>query len=81
MAGKILVYGVSLAAVLVLTGGSAQNQEAGTGARAARTPRNQAEFDQMFDKVSNWGRWGKEDRKSTRLNSSHIQKSRMPSSA
>ena len=25
--------------------------------------------------------WGQEDRKSTRLNSSHIQKSRMPSSA
>ena len=25
--------------------------------------------------------WGKADRKSTRLNSSHIQKSRMPSSA
>ena len=27
------------------------------------------------------GRFGEEDRKSTRLNSSHIQKSRMPSSA
>ena len=26
-------------------------------------------------------RWGERDRKSTRLNSSHIQKSRMPSSA
>ena len=36
--------------------------------------------------LDDWGRFvaphmGKQDRKSTRLNSSHIQKSRMPSSA
>ena len=31
--------------------------------------------------VRPYGAWGELDRKSTRLNSSHIQKSRMPSSA
>ena len=31
--------------------------------------------------VESWKDWAKRDRKSTRLNSSHIQKSRMPSSA
>jgi kynurenine formamidase len=58
---KILVGGLSIAAVLAVGAGSAQNQEAGTATPGARTPRNQAEFDQMFDKISNWGRWGKED--------------------
>ena len=27
----------------------------------ARFPRNAAEFDQLFQQVSNWGRWGKDD--------------------
>jgi kynurenine formamidase len=31
------------------------------GPAAARTPRNLAEFDQMFTQISNWGRWGKDD--------------------
>ncbi|HEX7138192.1 MAG TPA: cyclase family protein, partial [Vicinamibacterales bacterium] len=26
-----------------------------------RAPRNAAEFDELFQKVSNWGRWGKDD--------------------
>jgi kynurenine formamidase len=30
-------------------------------APAARTPRNVAEFDELFRQVSNWGRWGKDD--------------------
>ena len=29
--------------------------------REARFPRNVAEFDQLFQQVSNWGRWGKDD--------------------
>ena len=31
------------------------------GPAAARFPRNAEEFDQMFEKVKNWGRWGKDD--------------------
>jgi kynurenine formamidase len=31
------------------------------GAAAARFPRNAEEFDQMFNQVKNWGRWGKDD--------------------
>jgi kynurenine formamidase len=27
----------------------------------SRAPRNAAEFDELFHKVSNWGRWGKDD--------------------
>jgi kynurenine formamidase len=33
----------------------------GPGPSAARYPRNEAEFDDYFKKVSNWGRWGKDD--------------------
>src|SRR5436309_8976416 len=29
--------------------------------RDPRFPRNAAEFDQLFQQVSNWGRWGKDD--------------------
>src|SRR2546428_6674225 len=29
--------------------------------REPRFPRNAAEFDQLFQRVSNWGRWGKDD--------------------
>ena len=28
---------------------------------ASRAPRNPAEFDELFQQVSNWGRWGKDD--------------------
>src|SRR5436190_12482997 len=31
------------------------------GPSAARFPRDAAEFDQMFQKVKNWGRWGADD--------------------
>ena len=27
----------------------------------ARAPRNAAEFEELFQQVSNWGRWGKDD--------------------
>ena len=65
MTRKSLVGGLSMAAILALAGAvagpAAQNQEGGGGSRAGRTPRNQAEFDQMFEKISNWGRWGTSD--------------------
>ena len=32
-----------------------------TQTAAARSPRNVAEFEQLFQQVSNWGRWGKDD--------------------
>jgi kynurenine formamidase len=31
------------------------------GPSAARFPRNNEEFDQLFNQVKNWGRWGKDD--------------------
>ncbi len=31
------------------------------GNAADRSPRNAAEFDELFKQVSNWGRWGKDD--------------------
>ena len=31
------------------------------GAAAARYPRNAQEFDELFQKVKNWGRWGNDD--------------------
>src|SRR4029077_11330004 len=33
----------------------------GPGPSAARVPKNADEFDQMFNQVKNWGRWGKDD--------------------
>src|SRR2546422_3764419 len=45
------------------------------GQSQSRAPRNAAEFDELFQRIKNWGRWGQDDqlgdRKSTRLNSSH----------
>jgi kynurenine formamidase len=65
VARKVLVGASSVVAMLVLVGTfekpAAQNQEGGATGRTARAPRNRAEFDQMFDQVSNWGRWGKDD--------------------
>ena len=31
------------------------------GPSAARFPKNADEFDQLFNQVKNWGRWGKDD--------------------
>src|SRR5258708_2396839 len=55
----VLGIGISVAAV---TAHAMRSQAAGAKAEgAARAPRNAAEFDEMFNKVKNWGRWGKED--------------------
>jgi kynurenine formamidase len=35
------------------------------GAAAARYPRNEQEFDQMFNQIKNWGRWGPDDQLGT----------------
>src|SRR5262249_2344382 len=35
------------------------------GATAARFPRNAEEFDQMFNQIKNWGRWGPDDQLGT----------------
>ena len=35
------------------------------GPTAARFPKNADEFDQMFNQVKNWGRWGKDDQLGT----------------
>ena len=43
----LLAFGMSAAAIGQTT--------------APRVPRNAAEFDEMFQRVSNWGRWGKDD--------------------
>jgi kynurenine formamidase len=52
----------------ILASTSAQGQQSpqsipSTGAfsNLARAPRNVAEFEEMFQKISNWGRWGKDD--------------------
>ncbi|MBZ5559121.1 MAG: cyclase family protein [Acidobacteriia bacterium] len=41
------------------------SQTSGSGAgrtpQATRAPRNAAEFDELFQQVKNWGRWGKDD--------------------
>ena len=34
-------------------------------AHLARTPKNAAEFDALFNQVKNWGRWGKDDERGT----------------
>jgi hypothetical protein len=45
-----------LALVLVLPASVLHAQSA-----PARSPRNAAELDDLFQRVSNWGRWGKDD--------------------
>src|SRR5262249_54174603 len=56
--------------VAAFTAGVAAQQQSGAGPTApvltpgpsaARFPRNADEFDQMFNQVKNWGRWGKDD--------------------
>ena len=70
------ISGLALGSTLGLVGCSKTEPEAGTGAGATKAPavsRVNVLFHGQFAFMV--------DRKSTRLNSSHIQKSRMPSSA
>src|SRR5882762_9561045 len=52
-----MVVGVGLAAQR----GAPAAPLLGPGPSAARFPKNADEFDQMFNQVKNWGRWGKDD--------------------
>jgi kynurenine formamidase len=60
-----IVAAVSLAAALSVALTAQQTPPAqpllSPGAAAARFPRNLEEFDQLFDQVKNWGRWGPDD--------------------
>src|SRR5262245_1432515 len=39
----------------------ASQPAAGQASLGVRAPKNAAEFDELFHKISNWGRWGKDD--------------------
>ena len=73
---RVHLVGGLLAGVLALGGGllggvpmAAAPQQAAApaedikspGPSAARYPKNAAEFDEYFNKIKNWGRWGKDD--------------------
>ena len=47
-------------AVVVIVGGHRPHGQA-PAATPARAPRNAAEFDELFQSVKNWGRWGADD--------------------
>ena len=49
--------GVALAMAVAASCVSAESQDDGPGAG----PRNEAEFDALFEDVKNWGRWGEDD--------------------
>ena len=60
-------FGFALASAAILTAVISAQQPApapallSPGPAAARFPRNLEEFDQMFNQVKNWGRWGADD--------------------
>src|SRR6187399_709586 len=60
-------FGTALASATILTAVMSAQQPApapqllSPGPAAARFPRNLDEFDQMFNQVKNWGRWGPDD--------------------
>jgi kynurenine formamidase len=62
---KRITFGTAMATLLAVTLSAQQPPPAPTlvspGAAAARFPTNLEEFDQMFNQVKNWGRWGTDD--------------------
>ena len=60
-------FGTALASATILTAVISAQQGASAppllspGPSAARFPRNLEEFDQMFNQIKNWGRWGPDD--------------------
>ena len=49
---------------IVSTAGNQQNQTpASQTATEGRAPRNPAEYDEMFNRIKNWGRWGPDDQR------------------
>ena len=65
MRHRLLVCALLITAVMVHSTASTARRQEGADATLARTPRNQAEFEEMFKEVSNWGRWGTDDRLGT----------------
>ncbi len=57
----VLAIGSATAVVLAGQAPAADAPLITPGPSAARFPRNAEEFDQMFDQVKNWGRWGADD--------------------
>src|SRR5262245_59558506 len=57
--GLALAIAASLAGVWLVVGQAAQSQPSGGGADAGRVTK--AQFDEWMTKLSNWGRWGKDD--------------------
>ncbi|HEX4346038.1 MAG TPA: cyclase family protein [Vicinamibacterales bacterium] len=56
-----LLVALTLGAALAAQGRGGGAPLLGPGPSAARTPKNTAEFDVMFNQVKNWGRWGAND--------------------
>jgi len=60
-------FGTALVGATILTAVMSAQQPApapqllSPGPAAARFPRNLDEFDQMFNQIKNWGRWGQDD--------------------
>jgi len=53
------VSALVVAAVVLVCGQGSQGQAPATG--SGRAPRTAAEFDELFQSVKNWGRWGADD--------------------
>lgn len=63
MKPKLLLAGSTFVVVIAVGMGLTERVPAGQAApgAGARKPANAAEFDEMFESVKNWGRWGKND--------------------
>lgn len=58
------LFACGIAATCVAIAASGSSQTVGstpTVPGASRAPRNATEFDELFQQVKNWGRWGKDD--------------------
>ena len=66
---KLLLAGSTFAVVIAVGMGLTERVPAGQAApgAGARKPANAAEFDEMFESVKNWGRWGKDGARTTSL--------------
>jgi kynurenine formamidase len=62
---RVTLAALGIAAFWVVsTTGNQQNQTAtGRTATEGRAPRNPAEYDEMFNRIKNWGRWGPDDQR------------------
>jgi kynurenine formamidase len=58
-----LVATVAVAAAVARPTARDQNQAPSGQGGAGRAPRNAAEYDELFHKIKNWGRWGADDQR------------------